>query len=175
MGFDLSGEKPKIRRTSKKKFPMFHIIDKLAWDEQHKMVDSLTDEDRKKYYKEMDGFYDHNPGVYFRNNCWWWRPLWNYVCDECKDILTEEDMTRGSYNDGHLINEKKAKLIADRLNEKLKSKEVDTFAKAYEKERQIAKKSDDKDLKFMSSYPFNVDNVKRFMVFCKESGGFVIC
>ena len=19
-------------------------------------------------------------GAYFRNNCWWWRPLWNFTC-----------------------------------------------------------------------------------------------
>ena len=36
-------------------------------------------------------------------------------------------------------------------------------------------KSDDKDNQFMSSYPFNTDNVKRFAEFCRESGGFEIC
>lgn len=54
-------------------------------------------------------------GEYFRNNVWWWRPLWQYVAVECSDIITDKDVKAGGYNDCHLINESKAKQIADRL------------------------------------------------------------
>ena len=33
-----------------------------------------------------------NKGEYFRNNVWWWRPLWNYVSVECSDIITKKDI-----------------------------------------------------------------------------------
>ena len=56
-----------------------------------------------------------NRGEYFRNNVWWWRPLWNYVSIECSDIITKKDIERGHFNDCHLITETKAKQIADRL------------------------------------------------------------
>ena len=54
-------------------------------------------------------------GEYFRNNVWWWRPLWQYVAQECSDIITDKDYQAGTFNDCHLINENKAKQIADRL------------------------------------------------------------
>ena len=54
-------------------------------------------------------------GDYFRANVWWWRPLWQYVSITCEDILTENDMERGSYNDGHRISKTKANRIASRL------------------------------------------------------------
>ena len=54
-------------------------------------------------------------GEYFRNNVWWWRPLWQYVAIECSDIITNKDVEAGGYNDQHLIDGSKAKKIADRL------------------------------------------------------------
>ena len=54
-------------------------------------------------------------GEYFRNSVWWWRPLWDYVCDVCRDILTKKDKDAGHYNDGHRIDSHKAAQIAERL------------------------------------------------------------
>ena len=34
-------------------------------------------------------------GHYFRNNVWFWRPLWQLICEECDDILTKKQMERG--------------------------------------------------------------------------------
>lgn len=56
-----------------------------------------------------------NKGEYFRNNVWWWRPLWNYVSVECSDIITKKDIEGGHYNDNYLITDSKAKKIAERL------------------------------------------------------------
>ena len=56
-----------------------------------------------------------NKGEYFRNNVWWWRPLWNYVSVECSDIITKKDIERGHFNDNYLITDSKAKKIAERL------------------------------------------------------------
>ena len=55
-------------------------------------------------------------GEYFRNNVWWWRPLWDYVCQNCDDILSENDMFSGGYNDGRNISGRKAMKIGHRLD-----------------------------------------------------------
>ena len=140
MGFDLSGVNPKMR------------------------YDEPSEDSTREEYTE---WLDDNPGIYFRNNVWWWRPLWDYVCDQCHDILTEKDRASGNYNDGHKIGKVKSLHIARRLDKLLKQGEVSQYEIAYEEWRS----SQDKDV----PYPFNEDNVRRFSKFCRESGGFYIC
>lgn len=81
--------------------------------------------------------YGRNPqnetGEYFRNTCWWWRPLWNYVSESCNDILTSKDIESGHYNDGHFIDEVKSVQISHRLTELLESGEVKKYEKEYDK------------------------------------------
>ena len=145
----------------------------------------------------------HNPqsetGAYFRNNCWWWRPLWEFVGKTCDDVITEDDFNSGTFNDGHLIDKDKCEVIVERLTELLDNGDV----KKYQDERKkildelpmeecyICKGSgvrDDKVVKgecngcsgtgekesFAKNYPFDVDNVKEFRDFVKDSGGFEI-
>lgn len=42
--------------------------------------DSLTEYERDMYYNEVNIWEANNPGVYFRANCWSWRPI-HAVCD----------------------------------------------------------------------------------------------
>lgn len=55
-------------------------------------------------------------GEYFRNNVWWWRPLWDYcehVAPElCKDVSAH-------YNDGDGLDDEKAKALSKILLETL--------------------------------------------------------
>ena len=150
-----------------------------------------TEEETKK---------DRGKGAYFRNNVWWWRPLWDYVCDVCDDIITEEDHKRGCYNDGWLIDDTKAKRIATQLNILINNGSVKKYEEDYKKELNelplvecptcngkgvrddeivkgncngcggIGKKDD-----WALSYPFESDNVQEFADFCENSGGFEIC
>ena len=129
MGFDIHGIKP------------VHI------------EPAYTGEDSQVLYE-----YEQASGIYFRNNCWWWRPLWGFICQHCTDILTEDDMYSGSFNDGHKINATKAKKIAI----KLEALNLDGTLDQYE-ENYIDK-----------TYPFNKDNVLNFAEFAKNSGGFQI-
>jgi len=39
-------------------------------------------------------------GKYFRNNVWWWRPLWEYCCVAGEGIISEEVAEDGHMNDG---------------------------------------------------------------------------
>lgn len=120
-------------------------------------------------------------GEYFRNNVWGWRRLWAFVVEVCPDILTDEDIENGSFNNGHTYSEKKALAIATRLEECLK----DGRAKLYAHDVKMAikeakatnkgKKVGDKDYNWNEAYPFTITNVKEFAKFCKESGGFQIC
>ena len=109
-------------------------------------------------------------GHYFRNNVWYWRPLWNLICDECNDILTENQMASGSYNDGVEVSAKQAIKIFKRLVDKAPQIEEDVIE--YEKGRKEAAKKDPKD--FATRYPLTSENIWEFAEFCKESGGFSI-
>ena len=138
MGFDLSGVNPKMNSKE-------------------------PSEDCD--YSEYSLWLSENPGVYFRNNVWWWRPLWDYVCENCSDILTEKDIRGGNYNDGHKIGKIKALQIARRLDKLLKKGDVAAYELAY------AKWKDEQD---NYPYPFNEENVREFSRFCRESSGFYI-
>tara|TARA_Y100000310_G_scaffold300388_1_gene336031 strand:+ start:402 stop:863 length:462 start_codon:yes stop_codon:yes gene_type:complete len=145
----------------------------------------------------------HNPqsetGTNFRNSVWGWRPLWEFVCKTCDDVITEDDFNSGTFNDGHLIDKDKCEMIVERLTELLDNGDV----KKYQDERQKILDElplekcihcegsgvrDDENVKgecngcsgkgkvknWSTSYPFDVDNVKEFRDFVKDSGGFEI-
>jgi hypothetical protein len=120
-------------------------------------------------------------GEYFRNNVWYWRPLWEYVCEECKDILTYKDMEKGGWNNGEEITGDQALRIADRLDEAIKTGRTQAWGNVWELNQKQAKldnegkKMGDKEYDWREAYPFEVDNVKEFAEFCRESGGFSIC
>ena len=125
-----------------------------------------TDKDWEKYHD----WQEENCGTYFRNNVWWWRPLWHFVSSTCESILTEKDIESGSYNDGHSISKTKADRIARRLFKMIRNGDVKAYESAY-KEHLDSLNKDNWD----KSYPFSEDNVRQFANFCLNSGGFRIC
>tara|TARA_R100001509_G_scaffold151052_1_gene110289 strand:- start:250 stop:870 length:621 start_codon:yes stop_codon:yes gene_type:complete len=133
MGFDLYGEKPIENEFEHQE----------RWDE----LSSMSYEEREEknlddeYYTLMSKYEDINPGAYFRNNVWWWRPLWSFVCENCEDILTEKDMNNGCYNDAHIISRRKAEAIAVRLEEVIESEETKMWIKEHEDNLQQAKRN----------------------------------
>ena len=178
MGFDLYGENPVMREIKEDAYPVY---DKYAGMDFEKQLKAFKEDKKLKdqYYEEWNKRDKENPGTYFRNNVWWWRRLWQFVCVECEDILTEDDIAGGDNNDNHLISEDKAVLMAKRLQECVD----DGRAKAYEdaiieymdsvpKDKNGWPKDSKKD--WMAMYPFNVGNLKEFITFCSESGGFTI-
>ena len=184
MGFDLSGLNPNMTRPEPK-LPPFP---------------ERTDKDWEKYHD----WQEENCGTYFRNNVWWWRPLWHFVTGACDDILTEKDMEQGSCNDGHKISKTKAVKIAKKLHKLIKTDQVKAYESMYKKElasleqvdcdicdatgkRQEPPKTGAGDREcngcdgtgkqddWAKSYPFSEDNVRQFANFCANSGGFRIC
>jgi len=138
MGFDLYGINPKTN------IPKPDFI----WNDE---------ESRKAYF----AWQKNTPGGYFRNNVWYWRPLWAFICDSCSNILTLKDMELGCNNNGHTISKTKSKRIASRLRTIIKKWEIGL-------DLDISKYA-------TKDYPFSTDNVKAFERFCENSGGFEIC
>ena len=121
--------------------------------------------------------YGTNPktenGDYFRANVWYWRPLWKCVHHFCEDILSEEQILRGTYNDGYEYDETTALEISDRLENALKNGDLHKFKKG--RELFISELEDEEEKKWYNSYKFDVDFVMEFAKFCEQSGGFSIC
>ena len=138
-------------------------------------------------------------GEYFRNNVWWWRPLWEYVVSVCDDVLTKQDAGEGHLNNGHEISARKVQQIAARLSELLTSGEVNRYEHEYRaalatlplrpcehctgtgtRNDQSGKGKCNgcggrsKREAWATHYPFSADNVREFAEFCAHSGGFRI-
>ena len=196
MGFDLSGVNPKMN-MKQEELPVYHKYEQMDWPDRWKVLDK-NEKERDKYWEENDKFQKANPGIYFRNNVWWWRPLWLFVCERFDDVLTEQDMERGNYNDGHEITEDKAMQIGLSLTCMLKDGSIEAYSDSHKKrldalpqvDCRVCNNNNHGDHKkreckscnqtglgddWDKSYPFDVENVQEFATFCLESGGFTIC
>ena len=139
MGFDLYGENPKVEKGfSDKKAERYEELCAMSYEDREKQ--GLNDE----YWELNSEWEDKNPGTYFRNNVWWWRPLWSFTCEHCEDILSEDDMNAGCYNDNYIITEDKAIAIAERLKEALESPETKEYLDEHKRKMEQAKKENEK-------------------------------
>ena len=154
MGFDLYGLKPNNPKNA--------VEPTIDWQEKH------TEKEKREYFDALDKYENQVVGHYFRNNVWFWRPLWIFVCINCSDILSEKNMQMGTYNDGHKISKTKATRIGKRLKKLLR----DGTAKDFEKLNNSEFDSDGNKIEV--NYPFHTDNVEGFAEFCLNSGGFRI-
>lgn len=148
-------------------------------------------------------------GVYFQNSVWGWRPLWQYIDHlttlikengiPVPNLLTEDDILRGNYNDGHLIPKEKADSLSQLLRDSIKNGVANAYAIEYKRivdnkpleECKLCKgsgvrndpdfngtcdgcKGSGKVKNWLSHYPFSVQNVQEFAEFSGASGGFKI-
>ena len=136
-------------------------------------------------------------GDYFRNNVWWWRPLWNYCATSAPELINEDVYSEGCHNSGAGLNAIKAA----KLGVKLLTLIEDGSCATYKRERELwlesleddnccicnnnnrgnSKKKDCHSCdgkgtqeNWDKHYPFDIENVKDFAEFCIESGGFKI-
>ena len=195
MGFDLHGLNPK-RNTAKPEVLTEYKTEE-GWTDFVKLEEQGL---KNKYFKEDSKWDDENPGYYFRNSVWNWRPLWDFICCICDDILTEEEMKAGEYNDGKEISESKANVIASRLQLYIDNGDAERWSKERQETLDSQEdeecmtcdgtgKRDDQYVKgkcngcegkgtrrpFNTNYPFDIENVKEFAKFAAQSGGFNIC
>ena len=196
MGMDVSGLNPKINK-SESDFPIYFKYESMSFDEKWKILDN-NKEDYDKYWEEKEKFNKINVGIYFRNNVWWWHPLWDYCHFIAPELIDDKLYNKGHSNEGAGLNATDAVKLSIKL---LVSIEDETCA-TYKRERDLhleslpeddcsicnnnnrgrkkkkeCKMCDTKGTRphFSTMYGFDVENVKRFAGFCAESGGFEIC
>ena len=161
MGFDLSGLKPKIEEGTTEP-----VID---WDKEP------SEEEETQHWEALKTFRNLNTGVYFRNNIWWWHPMWTYVSENlCSKVLTEKDHERGHYNDGHEINAIKANYIADQINKAYFTGELKKAELELDRLRKAEWVRKPKKDEVVPTVPFSVENCLEFASFARNSGGFTI-
>ena len=203
MGMDVHGKNPKQNKPLSE-FPVLAKYKKMEEEDkdngfQRKWKELDADHDlREQYWKEQTDYEEVNNGYYFRNNCWWWRPLWNYCYHIADDIISEELYESGHSNSGAGLNDKGAKLLGNRLLQQIREGKTMEYQASYQQylddlpddvcsrcngnNRGHNKMKDckmcngtGKTTNFNKSYPFDIDNVKEFAKFCLQSGGFKIC
>ena len=196
MGMDIHGLNPKQNKKLSD-FPVYEKFYNMDFKDKWEELDA-DEKLKEQYHKEWDNWEASNPGVYFRNNCWWWRPLWDYCFIIADDIISKEVFESGHNNSGAGLNDKDAKLLGNRLMEHIADGRTINYQANYEQylndipdddcgvcngnNRGNTKKKDcnrcngtGKTKSFNKSYPFDVENVEEFAKFCLESGGFEIC
>jgi len=98
MGFDIYGLNPKLKSERPK----------IDWNNH-------TKAEADQYFKDVEKFEKENPGYYFRNNVWWWRPLADFVLWLADKELGDKDREGWHNNGGHRVDEKTAKIISELL------------------------------------------------------------
>lgn len=137
-------------------------------------------------------------GKYFRNNVWWWRPLWDYCAIVAPKLAGKVE--HGQTNDGDGLNAIDSQALAAILRTKIKNGEAKRYEDSYTKRlaaipdelcefcKGTGKRSDmpkqpkcngcegkGKRRPSDTWYPFSVENVQQFAAFLDECGGFEIC
>jgi len=132
MGFDVYGVSPKINKDYPERYnEILKQYGKDGFLDWNNTPEDVKDE----YFNLKDNYEDDNPGSYFRNNVWFWRPLWDFVIETCEDYMTHDEMDGGYSNSGHRIKEETAIYIAKKLSEKLADGTVDTLEREWELKR----------------------------------------
>ena len=201
MGMDVHGINPKQNKKLED-FPVLHKYKMMEKDDdgfQRKWKELDADKKLMEQYWEEEGEYDKaNPGHYFRNNVWWWRPLWDYCYQVADDIIDEHTYESGHSNSGAGLDADGAKALGNRLMQLIADCSVikheeedkqrrdnlpdDDCMRCENNNRGNNKKKDctscnqtGKTENFNKHYPFDSRNVEEFAHFCIQSGGFEIC
>ena len=176
MGMDVHGLNPKQNKKLSD-FPIYYKFSNMDFRERWEELDREENKETKEqYHQEWDEFENSNPGVYFRNNCWWWRPLWDYCyylegdVNTIDWIISEKLYEEGHSNSGAGLNAEDAKKLGQSLLLAIHRGDTIKYQAEYMQEQEELH-----DEHFNKHYPFDVENVKEFAEFCIDSGGFKIC
>ena len=171
MGYDLYGVNP--LGYDKGEYPVLTKWEDKTFEERDKM----PEKDQDKYWDEM-GRRDSETGGYFRANVWWWRQLWNFTCQVCEDVMTDDDRNAGDSNSGTEITEETCVKMLPLMNKAIKEKDHEKY------EAEVTQAIDDcpkdkngwpkGDDNWWANYPFSSKFFEQFTVFVERSGGFTI-
>ena len=115
----------------------------------------------------------------FYRNIQAWTPLWNFICQNCDDILTAQQIEEGFANDGIKIGARQTKLIVDRSDNIINSKYSVEKDKAQSTLKEAASLSllEVQKVLGVDSSPNSQDlrsDLIEFLEFARHSGGFRI-
>ena len=166
MGMDVYGKNPQ-QNADINKFEVYVKYSKMEFSEKWKHLDADRTK-REEYWKEEDQYREANPGVYFRNNVWWWRPLWDFCRYIAPELINDDLHIDGHNNGGSGLNDEEAKELGVLL--------IKSFENGkYEEFERLNFERNDTGEKGIPEYPFDRDNVMEFAEFSMQSGGFKIC
>ena len=140
-------------------------------------------------------------GKYFRNNVWWWRPLACYVLNNVELPKAQQDwFMNNNCQISKLSSEKIAKEMQKLVDNGKAAKYEKEYMAGLKKMKKvkcnicagIGKRKDAPEIgagkikcngcsgtgktePFAKHYPFSVENLKEFIEFAENSGGFGIC
>ena len=79
---------------------------------------------------DVYGLKPKNPkGEYFRNNVWWWHPLWDYCCQTCPEITLR--VTNGHDNSGDGLGSVSSRKLGLRIQELIKNGSAEKYITEY--------------------------------------------
>lgn len=136
-------------------------------------------------------------GKYFRNNCWWWRPLARYAVEVAPEVTAA--CTHWQSNDGDGLDADGALKLAEALQAEIDAGRTSAREKEYmalldalpdipcnicggsgrRNDMEVANGCNKCHGKGRvrpdeTSYPFSAENVQEFVSFLRASGGFEI-
>lgn len=109
-------------------------------------------------------------GEYFRNNIWWWHPLWHYCCSAAPSVIDSNTAMLCHSNVGGGLGTRKARKLASILREEVRLGRVRKHARAL-RELDAQHGIDEKN----THQPFDEENVLEFIDFLEDCGGFEVC
>lgn len=142
-------------------------------------------------------------GEYFRNNVWYWHPLWDYCCTIDPTLVDKVPEAHSNSGDG--LNAVDSRQLAFKLQQEIDSGRAEEYVNQYEERRKNLPKEDctycdqngertwqqdngqpytkqcnvcqgtRKVHSWDANYPMDLDNIKRFASFLMDCGGFQIC
>jgi hypothetical protein len=119
-------------------------------------------------------------GKYFRANIWSWRPIHELI--EKANVLPPHLVEGMAFNDGYGPDDEQAVRLADQLEVMLEGMEDEnTFMLASEIDGPVAeliaslRNSGATIVADEPVYQADVSQVRKFIEFCRESGGFEVC
>jgi hypothetical protein len=117
MGFDLTGLNPKnVKHKEPKREELFY---------------EQSSEQQEKYFEDLEK-YQSQSGTYFRNNCWWWRPLAEYVIRFTK-VVSDKDAVSWGFNDCHEVSKEDAEMISQQLDHLISTNHTKDYEVRYNK------------------------------------------
>lgn len=118
-------------------------------------------------------------GTYFRANVWMWRPIHDLIVQA--NVLTPKMLEAMEYNDGAGPNDEQAMLLSYQLEQMVEGMDdANTFMLNEEIDGPIAyllKAIGDSGAVVSAGpvYSVEVEVIREFIEFCRESGGFEVC